>query len=291
LVCDLPNDKETDVNLKLLAREIKDGVWEDLMSSAGTSDVLKMSVGEIHARLAESCGLEGGAVVSGSWFDIYWTAGWVKAMLAAQVPLAATVLEIGAGLSVNFVRAAASLLGSRGRFVAVNLNKNLSDSFQRRNRQLPIRMQFIEGNARDIHRHLPEASCSFIAFNHQIDDILQTMVFESHGRRTEEGDWCAMAPEMVRLTLRAHESGAIDETIRPQFLELIRSCSQVLQPGRVMGFNNAVTPLLLRLGYTEELLGSYIPMARRWIEKGVPSLQEQIVEGFDRKWWMFLRKI
>ena len=146
------------MDLKTLATEIKAGAWEDLMASYGASDVLKLSADEIHHRLIESCGTQGGPVVSNCWFDIYWTAGWVNALLAANVPPAATVLEVGAGLSSNFIRAASSLLGSRGRYVSVNLNRNLTESFKRRNRHLPIRTRFIEANALTVPRYLPDQS-------------------------------------------------------------------------------------------------------------------------------------
>jgi hypothetical protein len=279
------------VDLKILAREIKDAEWEDLISSSGASEALKLSVHEIYTRLLESCGTQGKPILSNCWFDIYWTASWVNALLAARVAPAATVLEVGAGLSSNFIRAASSLLGSRGRYVAVNLNRRLGDSFKRRNRQLPIRTRFIEGNARDIQQTLSADSCAFIAFNHQINDIVQTIVFEGSGHKTDDADWYSMVPEMVRLIVQAQESGEMQRTLAPQFLEIIRSCAKVLHRGGVMGFNNAVTPLLLRHGYSEDLLGSFVPLARRWIGEGIESLQEESFAGFDSQWWLFFRRV
>jgi hypothetical protein len=279
------------VDLKILANEIKSGAWEDLMSSYGASEVLKLSAQEIHDQLLESCGTGGGPVIANCWFDIYWTASWVVALQSAKVAPASAVLEVGAGLSSNFVRAASSLLGSRGRFVAINLNKNLTESFKRRNRALPIRTRFIEGNALDVHKYLADESCSFVAFNHQINDIIQTIVFEGSGRKTVAGDWYSMVPDMVKLIRRANESGDMERIVRPQFLAIIESCNQVLKPGGVMGFNNSVTPLLLRHGYSEELLGSFIPLARRWIAEGIESLGEEEFAGFDAKWWLFFRRV
>ncbi len=278
------------MDLNLLAREIKEGVWEDLMASYGASEVLKMSVSEIHGRLLESCGTQGGAVVSNCWFDIYWTASWVNALLGVGVAPGSTVLEIGAGLSSNFVRAASSLLGGRGQFVAVNLNKRLTESFKSRNRLLPIRMRFVEANALHVRDDISAGTCAFAAFNHEINDIVQTIVFENDGRTTDGGDWFAMVPEMVRLIQRAHETGEMVRTVRPQFLRIIEACTEVLAPGGVLGFNNSVTPLLLRHGYSEELLGSFIPLARGWIAAGIEGLEEKVLPGFDPKWWMFFAK-
>ncbi len=144
------------MDLDKLAREIKAGEWEDLLSSVAASNALKMTAAEIRERLTHACGLEGGPVDFNSWFDIYWTAGWVNALLNAGIAPASTVLEIGAGLSSNFVRAASSLLGSRGRFVTINLNRRFSEDFTRRNRQLPIRLRCVEGNALHVHEHLAE---------------------------------------------------------------------------------------------------------------------------------------
>jgi hypothetical protein len=283
--------KECAVDLQLLAREIKDGEWDDLLSAAGSSEVLKISEHEIYGRLVESCGTTGGPVQANCWFDIYWTASWVHALLSAQIEPASTVLEVGAGLSTNFIRAANSLLGSRGRFVTVNLNKRLTDSFKARSRALSIRQRFIEGNARDVHEYLPPASCSFVALNHQINDIVQTIVFESNGRTTDDGDWYGMVPEMVQLIRAAQQSSAMTRVVRPQFLQIIESCVRVLKPGGVIGFNNSVTATLLRYGYDAELLGSFIPLARRWITDGIAGLHEESFVGFHPQWWLFFRNI
>ena len=261
------------------------------MSPMGNGDALKLSEEEIYRHIVESCGTNGGPVIANFWFDIYWTASWVNALLAARTEPAATVLEIGAGMSSNFIRAASGLLGSRGRFIAVNLNRKLSESFQNRNRQLPIRMRFLEHDALYIRDHLAEGSCSFVAFNHQINDMIQTILYEATGRKTEDGDWYDMAPEMIRLVKEAHDTCNMETTVRPRFLKIIESCCVVLKTGGVMGFNNAVTTLLLRLGYTEELLGDFIALARRWISEEIDSLTVERFSGFDEKWWLFVRKV
>ena len=66
---------------------------------------MKLSEEEIHGHIVESCGTNGGPVINNCWFDIYWTASWVNALLAARIEPATTVLEIGAGMSSNFIRA------------------------------------------------------------------------------------------------------------------------------------------------------------------------------------------
>ncbi len=96
---------------------------------------------------------------------------------------------------------------------------------------------------------------------------------------------------MIELVRQAAGSGKLETSVRPQFLQIIASCGRVLKKGGVMGFNNAVTPLLLRLGYTEELLGSFVPLARCWLADGVDWLKEETFPGFDRKWWLFCRKV
>ena len=114
------------MDARVLARQIKCGEWADLLSPLGNSEALKLSEEQIYRQIVESCGLTGGPIKSNCWLDIYWTASWVNALLASKIEPASTVVEIGAGMSSNFIRAANGLLGSRGRFIAANLNRQLS---------------------------------------------------------------------------------------------------------------------------------------------------------------------
>ena len=152
-------------------------------------------------------------------------------------------------------------------------------------------MRFLEIDALHIRDHLPDGSCSFVAFNHHINDIVQTILHENAGKRTEDGDWFAMVPEMIRLVHQARETCEMETTVRRRFVEIVASCCAVLKSGGAMGFNNAVTPLLIRHGYTEELLGSFIALAGRWISEDIDSLQVERLHGFDEKWWLFVRKV
>ena len=279
------------MDLGILARQIKDGEWDDLVPAALRRPAVSLSQEEIYALLQASCGTQGEPVRKNGWFDIYWSAGWATAMRFADVQPASTVLEIGVGVSTNFVRAASSALGQRGQYVAVNINTELTESARSRTRMLPIQQRFIHANATHVHDHLGSESCAFVALNHEINDIVQTIVFETSGRRTDDGDWYEMVPEMVALIRQAKQSGELERSVRPQFLEIILSCSKVLKTGGLMGFNNALVPSLLEAGYSEELLGSYIPLVRTWICDDVASLKEVQIPGFDARWWLFFRKV
>ena len=278
------------MDLSILARQIKDGEWDDLMPPALRGSAASLSQNEMCALLESSCGTQGKAVRKNGWFDIYWSAGWVTALRFAGVRPDATVLEIGVGVSTNFARAASNVLGAGGQYVAVNINRGLTQAAQSETRILPLRQHFIHANAARVDDHLGPESCAFVALNHQINDIVQTIVFEMTGRTTGDGNWYEMVPEMVSLIHQAEESGELERSVRPQFVEIVVSCSKVLKTGDLMGFNNALVPSLLGAGYSKELLGSYIPLARRWISNDVASLQEVRIPGFHEKWWMFFRK-
>ena len=279
------------MNLGILARQIENDEWDDLMPATLREPAASLSRKEIHQLLEASCGTCGEPVRKNGWFDIYWSAGWVTALRFADVRPASTVLEIGIGVSTNFARAASSALGPKGKYIAVNINAGLTEAARSRTRTLPIQQQFIHADATDIHDHLGSESCAFVALNHEINDIVQTIVFEMSGQKTDDGDWYEMVPRMVDLVRQAKESGELERSVRPRFLEIIRSCSKVLKTGGLMGFNNALVPSLLEAGYSQELLGSYIPLARTWICDGVTSLKEVQVPGFDTKWWLFFRKV
>ena len=279
------------MDLGVLARQIKDGEWDDLLPESLRTSADSLSPDEILAQLEASCGTRGGPVKKNGWFDIYWSAGWVTALRFADVRPASKVLEIGVGISTNFARAADNALGAQGQYVAVNINTGLTEVAQSETRTLAIPQRFIHADAANVHDHLGPESCAFVALNHEINDIVQTIVFEMSGRTTDDGDWYEMAPERVRLVRQAKESGELERSVRPRFIEIILSCAKVLKTGGTMGFNNALVPSLLEVGYSKELLGSCIPLARTWIREDATSLKEEPIPGFDRKWWMFLRKV
>ena len=279
------------MDLGILAKQIKGGEWDDLMPSALRGPVASLSQTEIFAFLESSCGTLGGPVKKNGWFDVYWSASWVTALRFADAQPASTVLEIGVGVSTNFVRAASNALGPRGKYIAVNINTGLTESARSRTRTLPIQQRFIHADAAHIRDHLDPESCVFVALNHEINDMVQTIVFETSGRKTDHGDWYEMVPEMVALIRQAQESGELERSVRPRFVETIRSCSKVLKTGGVMGFNNALVPSLLEAGYSKELLGSYIPLARTWLCDSVESLKELRIPGFDTRWWLFFRRV
>ena len=278
------------MDLSTLAGQIKAGEWDDLMPPGLRDSGSSLSQEEMVALLVASCGTQGEAVRKNGWFDIYWSAGWVTALRFAGVRPDSTVLEIGVGVSTNFARAASHVLGAGGQYVAVNINTGLTRAAQGEIGQLPIRQRFIRADAVRVHDHLDAESCAFVALNHQINDIVQTIVFEMTGQTTGDGNWYEMVPEMVNLIRQAEESGELERSVRPQFVEIVVSCSKVLKSGDLMGFNNALVPSLLGAGYSKALLGAFIPLARRWIGDGVASLQEVRIPGFHEKWWMFFRK-
>jgi len=233
------------MDLKHLAKQIKSDEWIDLMAPVATDIVRLVPEEGIHKLLIESTGLTNSPIEMNIWFDIYWSASWVEAMRFGGVEPASTVVEIGAGIATNFIRAASGLLGSRGKYITVNIN-----------------------------------------------DILQTIVYEMSGQVTEEGDWFGeMLPGMIRLIHEAEESGEMEKSVKPRFLEIIGSCAKVLKSGSMMGFNSALIPITLRSGYTIEELSAYIPLARRWVSEGIGNLVEVKIPGFDTKWWLFFKKI
>ena len=280
------------MDLKILAKQVKNDEWIDLIAPVATDIVRLVSEEDIHKLLIDSTGLTNNPIKMNIWFDIYWSACWAEAMRLGGVGPASTVLEIGAGIATNFIRAASSLLGSRGRFVTVNINKEITEDFKKRTRRLPIDIKIIEGNALYIAEHLEAEVASFIAFNHQLNDIIQTIVYETSGQTTMEGDWFGeMLPEMIKLIHEAQESGEMEISVRPKFLEIVESCAKVLKTGCMMGFNNGLIPITLRSGYTIEELGAFIPLARRWILEDLDNLEEVEIPGFDTKWWLFFKKI
>ncbi len=280
------------MDLKILANQVKNDEWINLIAPVATDIIRIESEESIYKFLIDSTGLTNNPIKMNIWFDIYWSASWTEALRFSNVKPASTVLEIGAGISTNFVRAASNLLGSRGKYITVNLNKDITKDFKKRTRRLPIDINIIEGNALYIADYIEPEVASFVAFNHQINDIIQTIVYEMSGQSTEEGDWFGeLLPGMIKLIHEAEESGEMETSVKPKFLEIIRSCAKVLKTDHLMGFNNGLVPITLRSGYTIEELGEYIPIARNWISEGIEDLEEVEIPGFDTKWWLFFKKV
>ncbi|MGD8457017.1 MAG: hypothetical protein PVF83_11570 [Anaerolineales bacterium] len=280
------------MDLKNLSKQVKNDEWIDLMAPVATDIVRLVTEEDIYNLLVDSTGLTNKPIKMNIWFDIYWSASWAEALRFGNVEPASMVLEIGAGIATNFIRAASSLLGSRGKYITVNLNKDITEDFKKRTRRLPIDINIIEGNALYIADDIEPEVASFVAFNHQINDIIQTIVYEMSGQNTEEGDWFGeMLPGMVKLIKEAKESGEMEKSVKPKFLEIIQSCTKVLKTGYMMGFNNALVPITLRSGYSIEELSTYIPLARSWISEGIDNLEEVKIPGFDTQWWLFFKKV
>lgn len=280
------------MDLKILANQVKNDEWINLIAPVATDNIRIESEENIYNFLVDSTGLTNNPIKMNVWFDIYWSASWTEALRFSNVKPESTVIEIGAGISTNFIRAANYLLGSSGKYITVNLNKDLTEDFKKRTRRLPIDTNFIERNALYIADHIEPEAASFIAFNHQVNDIIQTIVYEMSGQNTEQGNWFEeMLPGMITLIREAKESGEMETSVKPRFLEIIRSCAKVLKTNHLMGFNNGLVPITLYSGYTIEELGEYIPIARKWISEGIENLEEVEIPGFDTKWWLFFKKV
>jgi len=128
-----------------------------------------------------------------------------------------------------------------------------------------------------------------IAFQHGVNDVLQAILCDRDGVDTIQTDWMETLPAMIAILQRETRQGTLEQSVRPGFLSLLETLLAVLKPGGVIAMNHYMFQLDLDWGYPPDVWENLIPMVRGWV-KDLPGTREIALEGFDRQWWLFLRK-
>lgn len=96
---------------------------------------------------------------------------------------------------------------------------------------------------------------------------------------------------MLRAVMKYYNGGNLKEKAYGSFIEIIEACGRSLKNGGYMIFDNcSFANDYEGLGYSFEFHSSYIDLARQWIKEADSGLTEVNIEGYDKKWWMILKK-
>ena len=280
----------------IAAAAVKDGRWSKkipmLMGKAAADRLQGMSVAELALYLERhlTCPTDFTVDMCGEFLEAYFAASWAKTFEMLDLPKTLSVLEIASGDAVPVPFGLDCMSEGQGSYVTANLNRELTAQFYEKVKPLGIHANVVEDDAANTGKYYATESFEVVAFQHAVNDVIQTIIADREGLDTVNSNWWDILPEMTRLTASYYNSNRLQEACYPGFIGLIQTCYDLLKPGGYMVFNNTVYQYDLNLGYPLELYKSYIPLARKWIAASGMKLTEVVTEEYDRQWWMILKK-
>jgi len=224
-------------------------------------------------------------------YQLYFTASWYNLFKTLHEDQKISLLEVATGDSCYVINALELHSSEKGEYTTFNLNKKLGSSFITKNADKNVKITLIEDNGINVLNYFSVNSFDFIAFHHAINDIIQTIIAETEGIDTINCDWWVQEPDMLRAVMKHHKNGTLKQNAHGSFIKIIDVCSKVLKHGGYMIFDNRTFAVKEEIGYSTQFHDSYIALAREWInESGLP-LKETVIDGYDSKWWMILKKV
>jgi len=221
-------------------------------------------------------------------YTLYFRLKWLDAFKACISPKSPTVLEVGAGSSVNIPNAL-TIFDNTSKYVTANMNKKLTAEFKKNTAHLPVDINVIEDDANNIQKHFPQNSVDAIVFEHSVNDVLQAVLCEKAGMDTTHSDWFEILPDMIKIINDKYANQTLEQAVKAEFLSLIENCLAVLKPGGYLIASHYMFQYDLDLGYNPELWQNILPLVRPWL-KELTMANEEIVDSFDPQWWLFLKK-
>lgn len=262
------------------ARQLGQLLPEDL--TAVFDEVMGVPVGgTVHERFGVS---------SPQAFWLYYTGAWCVLWEELELPRGSTVLEVAAGDTTYVPEALAVYGGGCGRYVTANLNQDLTRGFLQKTKALALDVEVVEDNADQIDRYFAPGTFSLAAFQHAVNDLIQTIAAERHGIDTTTNSWWSVLPSMVRLVMDYSAAGRLGAVIAPALIRVLRPVADVVAEGGYLVFNNCVFQMDLDAGYSRDLYMSLIPLTRRWIEESDLPLQIVEADWLDDQWWLVAQK-
>lgn len=281
----------------IIAAEVKGGKWsqalERYFGHEFTERFKGMDAKEIEARLDSIYAgpVDGSIELTWEMMDLYYVVSWAKAFELLGLPQGLQAMEVASGDVTVVPRAVDLYSQGTGSYLTANLNKDLTNNFIRNTRNLEIGIRVVEDNALNLDSHCSAESFDVVAFQHAVNDIIQTIVADREGIDTVNNSWWDILSPMIKATEGYYRQGRLAEVARDEFMRLISVCCGLLKKGGCMVFNTTMYQLDLDSGYSRELYSSYVHIAREWIAASGLPLEEVGLEGYDPQWWLVVRKI
>ncbi|MFW6257085.1 MAG: hypothetical protein ACOC2O_02975 [Bacillota bacterium] len=228
---------------------------------------------------------------TGEVYHTYFIFCWQEIMKNLDLsPEGPNVLEIASGQSDPVPQALEKYSRGSGTYVTANLNKKLTAGMLKKTKNLNIEVKIIEDNARNLEKYYPENSFDLVSFQHAVNDMIQTIAAQNEGIDTINNDWYDILPLMIEKVNNYFRQNRLQQKTGQEFIDQIKVCSHLLKKGGFLVFNTHVFQMDLDSGYIPELYENYINLAREWITESDLPLKEKKLPGFDKQWWLILKK-
>lgn len=220
--------------------------------------------------------------------EVYFRARWAEVlkMLCSQSNL--NLLEIATG-DADIIPQVLDRTHPNSRYITANMNKILNISLLNKTKNLHILMDLIEDDAANIVEHLGEEKVDIIAFQHAVNDVIQSILCSREGIDTTDSDWMEVLPKMIKILQKETSENTLEQHAKIPFLSLLTKLLKVLKKDGMIVMNHYMFQLDLDWGYPSELFEKMVPIIREWI-KEIEGCTEVFFHGFDTNWWIFLKK-
>jgi hypothetical protein len=224
------------------------------------------------------------------FYNYYYYVMWYKALKNAAGEDIVNILEVASGDEDMIPQVMDRIYNKESQYVSFNMNKKLTREFYGKTKELDVSVLVIEEDAKYIPDYFGPDYFNIVAFQHSINDVIQSILCHKEGIDTINSDWMKVLPHMIKIMQRELQEGTLEQHAKKEFLSLISNCIDTLTQNGMMIFSHYMFQLDLDLGYPYELWHNMLPMARKWILESGLMVEEIEFEGFDKQWWMFLRK-
>ena len=285
------------MDLAELSRQIKTESFQNNFEKViplKTRDILnEMSISEIEKLLNEIFTDTVNLKDDISWllYESYYIFAWYDLFNKLSLPTDMSIYEIATGDIIYVPQALDIYSAKRGKYITLNLNKELSQNFISKTANLDVNIRIIADNGINILNYYNENTFTVVAFQHAINDIIQTIVAEIEGIDTLNNNWWQIEPQMLRAVYTRYKTGKLKDTVYEKFIDIIKMCYQSLEKDGYMIFNNCTfNNDYNEDDYSLDFHSLYINMAREWIAEADLGLDEINIKGYESKWWMILKK-
>lgn len=223
-------------------------------------------------------------------YDWYFRSKWSEAFTVIHPGKTISVLEIGAGGNDLIPKAVAKTYPSPlSQYITANLNKELTNIFKAKTKNLPITVEVIEDDAQNIEKVFGTDAFDMVVFEHSANDVIETILADKNGIDTITSDWMEILPQITEIVNHQYQNGTLEQIVKTEFLHLISSCLKVLKPNGRIAINHYQFQYNLDIGLNPNWNENLLSIVRTWISEAKLG-KEVFVKDFEPQWWMFLKK-
>jgi len=220
----------------------------------------------------------------------YFASKWRDALKAAKQDAPIRLFEVAPGANDIIPKTAARFYTRPETvYITSNVDKKLTASFKDKTSGLPIKIKVIEDDAQNIEAHIKEPYFDAVAFEHSVNDVLYAMLGERAGVDLVNSFWFDVVQRLTDIITAEYENGSLEANAKPGFLNLIRTCLNILKPGGYIIINHFMYGNDLKRGINPQLWENLLPIVREWMS-ALTGGREVHMSGFNPQWWMLFQK-